>query len=200
MRWDREWSRPDFNPEWRGGPIPQELREAVERSWFPPGGAILDIGCGDGRHARWLAEAGYEVLGIDYAAAAIAKATALHRDSGQRLAFTTMDICRQRPDRQFDALLDRGTLRLVEPRLVRQYLRNAAAAVERGGKFLLVYPTVTRRKEFRGAQEKKARVLRELQPLLEPVFETERIEDTVLGEVRDGQPFARGVALWLTRR
>ena len=26
-----------------------------------PGGAVLDVACGSGRHARWLAELGFEV-------------------------------------------------------------------------------------------------------------------------------------------
>jgi SAM-dependent methyltransferase len=30
-----------------------------------PGGAVLDVACGSGRHARWLAELGFEVDAVD---------------------------------------------------------------------------------------------------------------------------------------
>ena len=30
-----------------------------------PGGSVLDLACGGGRHARWLADAGFRVVGVD---------------------------------------------------------------------------------------------------------------------------------------
>jgi SAM-dependent methyltransferase len=36
--------------------------------WMPlarPGGAVLDLACGAGRHARWLARMGFEVAAVD---------------------------------------------------------------------------------------------------------------------------------------
>jgi SAM-dependent methyltransferase len=35
-----------------------------------PGGTVLDVACGSGRHLRWLAEKGFAVTGIDRDAAA----------------------------------------------------------------------------------------------------------------------------------
>jgi SAM-dependent methyltransferase len=37
-----------------------------------PGGQVLDLACGQGRHARWLAAQGYGVLGVDRDADALA--------------------------------------------------------------------------------------------------------------------------------
>jgi SAM-dependent methyltransferase len=37
-----------------------------------PGGTVLDVGCGSGRHLRWLAERGFRVTGIDRNAEALA--------------------------------------------------------------------------------------------------------------------------------
>jgi SAM-dependent methyltransferase len=34
-------------------------------SWIQPGGAVLDIACGSGRHARLLAQMGFEVDAVD---------------------------------------------------------------------------------------------------------------------------------------
>ena len=36
-----------------------------------PGGRVLDVACGSGRHLRWLAEQGFAVTGIDRDAAAL---------------------------------------------------------------------------------------------------------------------------------
>jgi SAM-dependent methyltransferase len=36
-----------------------------------PGGAVLDLACGSGRHLRWLAAQGFRVTGVDRDAAAV---------------------------------------------------------------------------------------------------------------------------------
>jgi SAM-dependent methyltransferase len=38
---------------------------------FAPGGRVLDVACGSGRHARWLAAQGFAVTGVDRDAAAL---------------------------------------------------------------------------------------------------------------------------------
>lgn len=45
------------------------------RRWAPliaPGGRVLDLACGSGRHLRWLARQGWQVTGVDRDAAAVA--------------------------------------------------------------------------------------------------------------------------------
>lgn len=52
-----------------GEPSPWVVR------WTPllrAGGRVLDLACGSGRHARWLAERGFAVLGVDRDGAALA--------------------------------------------------------------------------------------------------------------------------------
>lgn len=41
-------------------------------SLIRPGGSVLDLACGSGRHVRWLAKAGWRVTGVDRDAAALA--------------------------------------------------------------------------------------------------------------------------------
>lgn len=40
-----------------------------------PGGAVLDVACGHGRHMRWFADRGHPVAGVDHDPAAVAAAT-----------------------------------------------------------------------------------------------------------------------------
>jgi SAM-dependent methyltransferase len=50
--------------------------------WAPliaPGGAVLDVACGSGRHLRWLAAQGFRVTGVDRDAAALAPLQGLAR-------------------------------------------------------------------------------------------------------------------------
>lgn len=44
-----------------------------------PGGSVLDVACGSGRHLRWLAARGHRVSGVDRDAAALAPLHALGR-------------------------------------------------------------------------------------------------------------------------
>lgn len=57
-----------FNPPWDSGISPPELEDFIEN--YPPGKAI-DIGCGTGTNVITLAQAGWQVTGVDFAPTAI---------------------------------------------------------------------------------------------------------------------------------
>jgi ubiquinone/menaquinone biosynthesis C-methylase UbiE len=70
------------------------------------GARILDVPCGQGRHAHLLAEAGYDVDGLDYSAQLLA--VARKRGTGTNLRYTRGDM-RKLPGRwtrRFDAVLN----------------------------------------------------------------------------------------------
>lgn len=52
------------------GPSPWVQRWA--HALIRPGGSVLDLACGSGRHLRWLAQAGWQVTGVDRDEAALA--------------------------------------------------------------------------------------------------------------------------------
>jgi len=67
---------------------------------------VLDVPCGQGRHAHLLAETGFQVDGLDYSAHLIAKAK--ERGTGPALRYTRGDM-RRLPARwtaRFDAVLN----------------------------------------------------------------------------------------------
>lgn len=49
-------------------PSPWVVRAA---GWMRPGGRVLDLACGSGRHTRWLASRGFEVTAVDIDAEAL---------------------------------------------------------------------------------------------------------------------------------
>jgi SAM-dependent methyltransferase len=64
-----------FTLPWEGGPR-SELVGLVESERLQPCRAV-DLGCGSGSNATYLAAHGFEVTGIDFAASALAKAARL---------------------------------------------------------------------------------------------------------------------------
>lgn len=58
-----------FDPHTLAAPSPWVARWAAD---LPAGASVLDVACGSGRHARWLAARGLRVTGIDRDGAALA--------------------------------------------------------------------------------------------------------------------------------
>lgn len=73
---------------------------------MPVGSRVLDVPCGQGRHAHLLAESGYDVDGLDYSNELLA--VARKRGSGPRLRYTRGDMRKMpaRWTRRFDAVLN----------------------------------------------------------------------------------------------
>jgi len=58
---------------------------------YPPG-RVLDLACGEGRNAIWLATRGHDVLGIDISGVAIERARSLAADAGVTARFEKGDV------------------------------------------------------------------------------------------------------------
>ena len=108
----------------------------TEVSDLPPGRA-LDLACGEGRNAIWLAELGWRVTGVDFSQVAIAKARERASQASLDVEFVCADLLDYEPERDaydlvllFYLQLPRDELRLV--------LERAASALAAGGTFLLV--------------------------------------------------------------
>ena len=81
----------------------KESREIIEYCRVEPGQAVLDFGCGAGRHAIELAQSGIRVTGVDYADALIEKAKSKAQQLGRmETRFESAD-CR---DVQLDEVYD----------------------------------------------------------------------------------------------
>ncbi|MFN7723657.1 MAG: class I SAM-dependent methyltransferase [Rubrivivax sp.] len=58
----------------------------------PPGGQVLDLACGSGRHVRWLAAQGFSVTGVDRDAAALAGLQQTLAAQGQQAELLEADL------------------------------------------------------------------------------------------------------------
>lgn len=122
----REWSRSYGGGEAgvrRSGPS-QLARLAHERA--PAGALVVDVGCGAGADARWLAQQGHPVLGLDYAPSALRLAR--QGNPSRRARFEPLNLADTR------LVLARGALvgRSAQPVVV--LARHVADAVTEPGR------------------------------------------------------------------
>jgi SAM-dependent methyltransferase len=136
--WESRWGRPDYTACWLDRGVSPEVVTAVDEGWFPPGTAALDAGCGRGEVAAWLAERGFQSLGVDISPSAIAQAETLHGDGGGRLEFRVLDACAEPlPASRFHVVVDRGCFHQIHARDVPAYVHNLANATVPGGRLML---------------------------------------------------------------
>ncbi len=100
-------------------------------------GRALDLACGEGQNAIWLATLGWDVTGVDFSEVAIAKARARAERDGVRAEFVCADLLGYEPAvGAFDLVLVLYLHIPADGR--RQVLASAAAALAPGGTFVLV--------------------------------------------------------------
>jgi SAM-dependent methyltransferase len=108
----------------------------AETETLAPGRAI-DLACGEGRNAIWLAERGWQAVGADFSEVGLRKARELANRRGVNVEWVAADLIDYRPDpRAFDLVL--AFYLQVSAAERRPILRAAAEAVAPGGTFLLV--------------------------------------------------------------
>jgi SAM-dependent methyltransferase len=100
-------------------------------------GRALDLGCGNGRHAMWLAERGWNVTAVDFSAEALRQARERAAATGADVHWVEADLTEYEPAPQaFDFVLV-AYLHVPEGER-RPILSRAAGALADGGKLLVV--------------------------------------------------------------
>ncbi len=102
------------------------------------GGAILDLGCGTGRHAIELARTGYEVVGFDLSLAMLARAGEDAQERQAKLNFVQGDMRDLAFEEQFDGVYCWNTsFGYFEEDKNAQIVDRVRRALKGGGLFLL---------------------------------------------------------------
>src|SRR5688572_7713851 len=131
-RWDARYAE---SPQiWSGRPNVVLEREVTG---LAPGRA-LDLGCGEGADAVWLARQGWQVTAVDISGTALRRAAA-HAESagvGDRIEWQRRDLGQSFPDGAFD-LVSAQFLHSWGDLPRARILRAAAAAVAPGGTLLI---------------------------------------------------------------
>lgn len=123
-------SRPDFWETryrdhvmpWDAGRVPARLQRYARE--MKPGARVLIPGCGSGYEAYFLAEAGFDVLAIDFSPAAVEVARAnlgCFADRVQLADFFTFDV-----DAPFDVMFERAFLCALPRKMWADYPRRTS--------------------------------------------------------------------------
>jgi len=125
-----------FRAPWDSG-ARDELVSLVQSERIHRGCAI-DLGCGTGTNAIFLAQHGFKVTGVDFAKAAIEKARKRADDGGVQVNFIVDDLTKLiNVSGKYDFLLDYGVLDDLRPRQREPYLRSILALTHPGSQYLL---------------------------------------------------------------
>jgi len=125
-----------FRAPWDIGPR-VELVELVESGRIQPCKAI-DLGSGTASNCVFLAQRGFEVTGVDFAAAAVELGRRRAAEAGVQVDFVQDDLTNlQYVDGPFDLLVDYGTLDDLKPPQRQLYMWNVLPLTHAGSQFLL---------------------------------------------------------------
>jgi cyclopropane fatty-acyl-phospholipid synthase-like methyltransferase len=124
---------------WNLSKPPQLLIDAVESGTIKPC-RVIDLGCGAGNYAVWLAGQGFDVIGVDISQQAVSHAEELAVRSGVICRFVAADLLgdlKQFHD-GFDLALDWEVLHHVFPEDRPVFIRNVYSLLRSGGRYLSV--------------------------------------------------------------
>jgi 2-polyprenyl-3-methyl-5-hydroxy-6-metoxy-1,4-benzoquinol methylase len=130
-----EWNRRYADRELLWTARPNRFLVAEVEGLSP--GRALDVACGEGRNAVWLAERGWEVTAVDFSDVALRKARLLADSRGVAVKWVHADLTEYTPEpRAFELVI---VLYLQLPQPSRGVvLRATAEAVAAGGTLVVV--------------------------------------------------------------
>jgi SAM-dependent methyltransferase len=166
--WNDNYAR-GFVPWDTGLPDPM-LIELVNSGSLPTGRA-LDVGCGTGTNAIWLAQHGYDALGVDLAPLAIEQAVA-KLPAGVACRFATLDFLAAAPaGGPFDLVFDRGCFHTFDADSERDaFAARVASVLAPGGAWVSLIGSTEGPPRDMGPPRRTARdVLAAVEPHLELV-------------------------------
>ncbi|GES33339.1 methyltransferase, FxLD system [Streptomyces angustmyceticus] len=151
MAYDRaDWSR-HYDDDRGFRPLRDAERDLLTRhAPAPDGGRALELGCGTGELAVFLAGLGYTVDAVDFAEGALTRARK-ERANAVRVRWLCLDFERDDPAELSDDGYDLITLRLVFPFLHdrSRVLHSLAARLHVGGALVVITPVVATTPEER---------------------------------------------------
>lgn len=184
---------PSWNESYASGQLPWDtgepeplLVEFVTSGAVTPG-PTLEIGVGTGTNAIWLAEQGFDVLGVDVAPLAVERAQAKMEGRALRCRFAAWDFLgAPLPDGPFQFVFDRGCFHVFdEPSERERFAAHVAAALKPGGLWLSLIGSTEGSPREVGPPRRAAR---EVTLAIEPVLE--------IVELRSAEFRGHGAKAW----
>lgn len=200
--WDEKWRDQNFKAPWLNRGVSPEIIAAVDDGWLPPGASALDIGCGEGEVAAWMASRGFNSVGVDIAPSAIARARSTFSEIPGCLAYFAVDVCSQSPpDRQYRVLIDRGCFHQI-PSADRPDFVHHLLAVSAPDARLLLLCRAYRDGIPMGDETERRTVTKAVEKVFSGGFRIVRSADTYLDPFggKDRDRAMGGIVFWMERR
>ena len=132
-----EWAYRNGDPPWDiGRPQPAIVRLAEQGLVT---GEVIDVGCGTGENALFLASRGLAVVGVDAAPTAIARAMAKADERGSSATLQVADaLALEELGRTFDVAIDCGLFHTFGDADRVRYARSLHAVLRPGARYALL--------------------------------------------------------------
>ena len=166
-RWNARYETGDL--PWDTGRHDRDLAAVVADTPVRPCRA-LEVGCGTGTNAIWLAARGFDVTAVDVSSTAVAQATEKAAKAGITVQFAEVDVVHGGlPDGPFGFVFDRGCFHSVDgPAERTAFARQVADCLESGGLwFSMIGSTDAPPRETGPPQLSAAEIAEAVEPLFE---------------------------------
>lgn len=118
---------------------PHQLVVSFVLRTFKQGGAILDLGCGAGRHLKFLAENGFEAYGCDYSSSGIQASQELLASANLKANFEIASVDNLPYDDEFfDGLICFGVLYYNDKQSIQKAAGEIFRVLKKGSKALIL--------------------------------------------------------------
>lgn len=176
-------------PRWDTSITPPEVVAVIEGAAAVPAGRALDLGCGTGTNVIYLAQHGWEAVGVDFAPIAIQRAREIAKDI-PGAAFVAGDVSQLLHlgiGGPFDLVLDIGCFHGLPVHSRQAYVQEVARVTRPGALFMIWAIAGDRRPFIPGV------------PIMQDKEIAERFgQDFTLERIQKGQ--GRWMANWYTLR
>jgi len=125
------------HPLWDTGQPSGELKKVVEEGKIRPS-RVVDLCCGSGTDAIYLANRGFDVTAIDIAPTALSQAWRKARKAGVSVRWLLADVLSPPNLKPFDFIYDRGCYHVVRDQNLVAYLDTVRRYSRPGTQFLLL--------------------------------------------------------------
>jgi SAM-dependent methyltransferase len=177
-RWEERYRTGDT--PWDTGQPSSELQRVAAEEHIRPCRAI-ELGCGSGTNAVWLAKQGFDVTAVDLSSAAISRARERAASEGVKVSFVCADVLNLPDLGTYDFVFDRGCYHVVRRIDVQRY-QNTLRQVTHPGSAGLVLAGNAREPHEPGPPVVGEREIREE---LGTVFEIVWLREFYFDEVKE---------------